>query len=165
MPNELAADADGARDAPASRQLLTFTIQDEEYGIDILFVQEIKGFTRITPVPNAPHFVKGVLNLRGTVVPTIDLRARFNMPEKAYDQFSVVIVVNVGSRVVGLLVDAVSDVLELQPADVSATPDIAGGTATCCSAMGRLGDRIVMILDLDLLLDAVELRDVEGAAA
>src|ERR1043165_2421464 len=108
-----------------AEQFLTFTLQNEEYGIEILKVQEIKGFSKITPIPNAPAFVRGVMNLRGTVVPIIDLRARFSMDAKDYDQFTVIIVVNVGTRVVGLLVDTVSDVLNIPTDAIADPPELA----------------------------------------
>ena len=101
MPDDRATDSMAS--AADNGQFLTFTLQNEEYGIEILKVQEIKGFSKITPIPNAPLFVRGVMNLRGTVVPIIDLRARFSMTEKEYDQFTCIIVVNVGTRVVGLV--------------------------------------------------------------
>src|SRR5258708_31065904 len=94
-------------------QFLTFTLDDEDYGIDTLRVQEIKGFSRITPIPNTPKYIKGVLNLRGTVVPVVDLRSKFGMPETDYNQFTDIIVVTVGKRVMGLLVESVSAVLNI----------------------------------------------------
>src|SRR5262245_63684784 len=94
-------------------QFLTFRLQEEEYGIEILRVQEIKGFSRITPIPNTPSYIKGAMNLRGTVVPIVDLRCKFGMPEAEYNQFTVIIVVTVGKKIVGLVVDAVSDVLNI----------------------------------------------------
>jgi purine-binding chemotaxis protein CheW len=136
-------------------QFLTFTLQNEEYGIEILKVQEIKGFSKITPIPNAPPFVRGVMNLRGTVVPIIDLRARFSMNDKDYDQFTVTIVANVGTRVVGLVVDTVSDVLNIPSEAIAAPPELASSSETSCiTGMGKLGDRIVMLLDIARLVGA-----------
>lgn len=136
-------------------QFLTFTLQNEEYGIEILKVQEIKGFSKITPIPNAPSFVRGVMNLRGTVVPIIDLRARFSMTEKEYDQFTCIVVVNVGSRVVGLVVDTVSDVLNIPSDSIAEPPELAGTDDTSCvTGMGKLGERIVMLLDTERLVGA-----------
>jgi purine-binding chemotaxis protein CheW len=136
-------------------QFLTFTLQNEEYGIEILKVQEIKGFSKITPIPNAPPFVRGVMNLRGTVVPIIDLRARFSMEDKDYDQFTVIIVANVGTRVVGLVVDTVSDVLNIPSEAIAAPPELASSSETSCiTGMGKLGDRIVMLLDIARLVGA-----------
>lgn len=149
----------GQMTATDNRQFLTFTLQNEEYGIEILKVQEIKGFSKVTPIPNAPAFVRGVMNLRGTVVPIIDLRARFSMTEKDYDQFTVIIVVNVGARVVGLIVDTVSDVLNIPAEAIADPPDLATSSETSCiTGMGKLGDRIVMLLDTGRLVGTDELR-------
>jgi len=146
-------------------QFLTFTLKNEEYGIEILKVQEIKGFSKITPIPNAPVFVRGVMNLRGTVVPIIDLRARFSMNEKDYDQFTVIIVVNVGSRVVGLVVDTVSDVLNIPTDQIADPPELAGnGDGSCITGMGKLGERIIMLLDIGRLVGAENLASLETAA-
>ncbi|MFO0789096.1 MAG: chemotaxis protein CheW [Pirellulales bacterium] len=151
MSNESAAIVKSATED--NGQFLTFTLQNEEYGIEILKVQEIKGFSKITPIPNAPHFVRGVMNLRGTVVPIVDLRARFSMNQKDYDQFTVIIVVNVGSRVVGLVVDTVSDVLNIPTDAIADPPELAtAGDTSCITGMGKLGDRIVMLLDTGRLV-------------
>src|SRR5690348_15138672 len=96
----------GGTDTADSTQYLTFKLHQEEYGVEILKVQEIKGFTQVTPVPNTPAYVRGVINLRGTVVPVLDLRARFRMESADYNQFTVIIVVNLHDRIVGLVVDA-----------------------------------------------------------
>jgi purine-binding chemotaxis protein CheW len=160
---------DRANDSMASAadngQFLTFTLQNEEYGIEILKVQEIKGFSKITPIPNAPPFVRGVMNLRGTVVPIIDLRARFSMTEKDYDQFTCIIVVNVGTRVVGLVVDTVSDVLNIPNDSIADPPELASvGDSSCITGMGKLGERIVMLLDTGRLV-GVEALPAEEIAA
>lgn len=157
MSHESAVSGQAA--ATDNRQFLTFTLQNEEYGIEILKVQEIKGFSKVTPIPNAPAFVRGVMNLRGTVVPIIDLRARFSMTEKDYDQFTVIIVVNVGTRVVGLVVDTVSDVLNIPAEAIADPPELATSSETSCiTGMGKLGDRIVMLLDTGRLVGTDELK-------
>jgi purine-binding chemotaxis protein CheW len=163
MPDVRGSDSlDSATD---NGQFLTFTLQNEEYGIEILKVQEIKGFSKITPIPNAPSYVRGVMNLRGTVVPIIDLRARFSMCEKEYDQFTVIIVVNVGSRVVGLLVDTVSDVLNIPTDSIAVPPDLAtSGDSSCITGMGKLGERLVMLLDTSRLIGVDNLPTEEVAA-
>lgn len=138
----------GLEDAP--RQCLTFVLAKEEYGVDILRVQEIKGFTNVTPLPNTPLHIRGVMNLRGTVVPVLDLRMRFGMPEHPYDQFTVIIVVTVGTRVVGLVVDAVSHVLEIAEGGVDPAPDLGVGVDTSyLRGVVRSADRLVMLLDID----------------
>src|SRR5512143_2311417 len=103
-------------------QYLTFALGEEEYGVAILNVQEIRGYSPATPIPNTPAYVKGVMNLRGTIVPVIDLRLRLGMPAAEYGPFTVIIVMAVGRKVVGAIVDAVSDVLAFADADVQPAP-------------------------------------------
>ena len=135
-------------------QFLTFTLQDEEFGIEILRVQEIKGLSRITPIPNMPAYIRGVMNLRGTVVPIIDLRAKFAMPESEYNQFTVIIVVTIGEKVVGLVVDAVSDVLNVADDNVESAPDIGEEADTSfMTGIAKSGDRLITLLNMDELVD------------
>jgi purine-binding chemotaxis protein CheW len=138
-------------------QYLTFRLGREEYGVEILKVQEIKGYSAITPVPNTPAYLKGVMNLRGTIVPVADLRAKFGMAEAEYNQFSVIIVLTVGAKVMGLIVDAVSDVLNIPRADIQPTPDFGGEVdAQFISGMAKAGDKLVVLLDIDRVLGADE---------
>src|SRR3989339_680344 len=104
---------DNQGQAANGRELLTFTLGAEEYGIDILKVQEIRGYDAVTKIANAPPFIKGVINLRGVIVPIVDLRIKFNLGNPTYDQFTVVIILNIGKRVMGIVVDGVSDVIQL----------------------------------------------------
>ena len=146
-------------------QYLTFKLQEEEYGIEILRVQEIKGFSRITPIPNTPRFIKGVLNLRGTVVPVVDLRTKFSMPETAYDKFTVIIVVTVGPKVVGLVVDAVSDVLNIVPGEIQATPDLGAGVdTTFMTGMAKAGEKLITLLNIEKLINNEELTATTSVA-
>ncbi|RIK69635.1 MAG: chemotaxis protein CheW [Planctomycetota bacterium] len=115
---------------------------------------------------NAPPFVRGVMNLRGTVVPIIDLRARFSMAEKQYDQFTCIVVVNVGQRVVGLVVDTVSDVLNIPNDSIADPPELAStGDTSCITGMGKLGERIVMLLDTGRLVGLDKLPGLAETAA
>ncbi len=142
--------AGGAREAS---QYLTFALGNEHYGIEILKVQEIRGYTAFTPIPNSPAYLKGVINLRGTVVPVVDLRARFGMPETEYNQFTVVIVVTVGTKVYGLVVDAVSDVLDVAAHDIEAAPDLGPGVdVDFLKGMAKTGERLIALLDIDEVL-------------
>lgn len=148
-----------------SHQYLTFRLDTEEFGIEILRVQEIKGYDHLTPVPSTPHYVKGVMNLRGTVVPIIELRSRFGMEARDVDAFTVIIVVNVGSRVVGLLVDTVSDVLDIPVDCICDTPDIASGVGeNYLTGMGKVNNKLVMLLDLPQLIGC-DLPVIDSAAA
>lgn len=134
-------------------QYLTFVLGDEEYGIDILKVQEIKGYSSITTIPNAPPHVKGVMNLRGTVVPVVDLRARFGMDATTYTKFSVIIIVNIGTRIVGMVVDAVSDVLDLAGKPLEAPPELGAALDTSfMTGIARNGDRLITMLQVDRTL-------------
>lgn len=135
-----------------TRQLLTFSLNDQDFGIDILRVQEIRNFTRVTPIPNMPESVKGVMNLRGTVIPIVDLRTRFEMPSADYTQFTVIIVVNVGTKVMGLVVDAVSDVLDVGADAIEPAPSINGIDTTFITGLAKSGDRLVTVLNIDELL-------------
>jgi purine-binding chemotaxis protein CheW len=139
--------------AADGNQFLTFRLADEEYGLEILRVQEIKGYSRITPLPNTPPEVKGVMNLRGTVVPIMDLRTRFGLRETEYDRFTVIIVVTVGAKVVGLIVDAVSDVLNVGPKEVVPAPDLGAGVDTSfMTGIARTGERLVTLLNVDRIV-------------
>jgi purine-binding chemotaxis protein CheW len=154
-----------AADAARVTQFLTFTVGPEEYGIEILRVQEIKGHTPITPLPNAPPFIKGVMNLRGTVVPVIGVRETFGMPSEEYGKFSVIIVIAVGTKIVGLLVDTVSEVVDLRPSDIDETPELGSRVDTSMvRAIGRAGDKFIILLAIDRVVSGVE-RSAEGLLA
>ena len=139
-------------------QFLSFILAGEHYGIDILRVQEIKGWTAVTRVPRAPAFMKGVLNLRGTVVPIVDMRIRFSLEEVEYTALTVVIVLSVKSenreRMVGIVVDAVSDVLNVAKDEIKETPDFGTVVDTeFIHGLATMNDKMVMLLDVDHLLD------------
>lgn len=153
----------GATTATAdTQQYLTFTLGQVEYGIEILRVQEIKGYSAITPVPNTPAWMKGVMNLRGTVVPVVDLRVKFGLGSAEYDRFTVVIVVTVDTRVVGLVVDSVSDVLTIAAADVVPAPEMGEGVDTSfLCGMAKSTERLTSLLAIDRV---VGLKELEVAA-
>lgn len=137
-------------------QFLTFSLGEELYGVDILRVQEIKGYTAVTKIPNTPPHIKGVLNLRGTIVPIVELRTKFGMPTIDYTAFTVIIVVVVQDKVMGLVVDAVSDVLDIEKKDIQSAPDFGNKVdVTFLHGIGKSGDKLVSLLDIDrLLLDS-----------
>lgn len=158
-----------AHDGTDERQYLTFNLAGEAYGVDILKVQEIRGWTPVTQMPNVPDFVRGVMNLRGAIVPVIDLRRRFGLETVEYDKTTVVIVVMVkggnGERVMGLVVDGVSDVLNVGSGDIQPTPDF--GTALSTDFISGLVTNdmgMVMLLEVDRLLSVEEMFAL-GAAA
>lgn len=136
-----------------SNQYLTFSLCAEEYGVDILKVQEIKGYAPATPVPNTPSYIKGVMNLRGTIIPVLDLRRKLQMADADYNQFTVIIVVKVFTKVVGLVVDSVSDVLNISKSAVQDTPEMGGHVdVRFISGMAKVSDKLVMLLDIDKVL-------------
>jgi purine-binding chemotaxis protein CheW len=136
-------------------QYLTFTLAEQEYGISILQVQEIKGRSAITPLPNTPAHIGGVMNLRGAIIPVIHLRQKFGLPLVAVSPFTVIIVVTVGVRVMGLLVDAVSDVLAVSPGEIQPPPDLgAEGAVSFIAGMVIVGGQLVTLLDMGRLLAA-----------
>jgi purine-binding chemotaxis protein CheW len=139
--------------AGAASQFLTFTLGAEQYGVEILKVQEIRGYSAVTPIPNTPAHIKGVINLRGTVVPVVELRAKFSMESTEHNKFTVIIVVTVGLKVVGLVVDAVSDVLDIPATEMRVPPDLGTRTDTrFISGMATTGDRMTVLLDIERLL-------------
>lgn len=141
-------------DDAAPQQYLTFTVGAEEYGVDLLQVQEIRAFSTLTPLPGTPPHVRGIINLRGAVVPVIGLRERFGMPSVAFDRYTVIVVLQAHERVVGVIVDAVSDVLSLPPQDVGASP-LAGLGDKVVKALGKAGGRLVTLLDGEVLVSEV----------
>ncbi len=151
-----------------SRQYLTFALAGEEYGVDILRVQEVKGWTPVTRLPRLPPFVSGVLNLRGSIVPIIDMRARFGLERTEPGPTTVVIVINVGElaeqQAAGIVVDAVSDVVDVENAEVKPPPRF-GTTldASYIRGLAEVGEKMVMLLDADRLLSQEELQGLKEA--
>ena len=147
-------------------QFLTFSLGEELYGVDILRVQEIKGYTTVTKIPNTPPHIKGVLNLRGTIVPIIELRTKFGMPTIEYTMFTVIVVVVVQEKVMGLIVDAVSDVLDIAKKDVQPPPQFGAKIdVSFLKGVGKSGDKLVALLDMDRLLTVADLPETAAAAA
>lgn len=147
-------------------EFLAFTLGKEEYGIQILKVQELRGYETVTRIANAPEFVKGVVNLRGTIVPIVDMRIKFKLGEPTYDQFTVVIILNIAGRVVGMVVDSVSDVITLSADQVKPAPDM--GTAFNSNfliGLGTLEDRMLILIDIDKLMSSAEMGLIEAAIA
>lgn len=139
----------------AAREYLTFRLDQEEYGIDILKVQEIRGYESPTRIANAPAFIKGVVNLRGTIVPIVDMRLKFNCSTVEYDNFTVVIILNMGQRVVGIVVDSVSDVMELPAEAIRSAPDIESVIDSgSIIGLGSVGERMLILLDIEKLMSA-----------
>ena len=146
-------------------QLVSFRIGDEEFAVDILKVQEINRMIEVTRVPNAPEHIDGVINLRGKVIPIIDLRSRFGMARKEKDKNTRIVVVEVSGKIVGFVVDAVREVLRIPKSITEPTPKIVASVATdYITAVGKMDDRLLILLDLDKVLSAQEKKDLEIAA-
>ena len=144
-------------------QLVTFSTGDEEFGVDILRVQEIIRTMAITKVPKAPEFVEGVINLRGKVIPIIDLRRRFGLQSKAHDKHTRIIVIEINTMIVGFVVDSVSEVLRIPASTVEPPPPVVAGLESeYISGVGKLEDRLLILLDLNKLLSGEE-RDMLGS--
>lgn len=151
------AEMETTTDLGGSRQYLTFMLAGEEYGVDILRVQEIRGWETPTPIPNTPAYIKGIVNLRGVIVPVIDLRQRFGMEHLEYGPTTVVIVINIehehGTRTIGLVVDAVSEVYSVEPEAVKPPPDFGTSVSTeCIEGLANVDDKMVILLDIDRLI-------------
>ncbi|RME26985.1 MAG: chemotaxis protein CheW [Candidatus Zixiibacteriota bacterium] len=135
-------------------QLVSFNIGSEEFGVDILKVQEINRMVEITKVPQAPHYVEGVINLRGKVIPIVDLRKRFNMELKEPDKNTRIVVVDISGNIIGMIVDAVSEVLRLPAGTIEPPPEIATGVnAEYIKGVAKLEDRLLIFLDLSRVID------------
>ena len=150
----------------AGQEFLAFTLGKEEYGIHILKVQEIRGYETVTRIANSPDFIKGVVNLRGIIVPIVDMRIKFNLGTPTYDQFTVVIILNINGRVVGMVVDSVSDVITLSPEQIKPAPEM--GTALNTDyliGLGTIDQRMLILVDIDRLMSSSEMGLLEKMAA
>ena len=147
-------------------EFLTFTLGHEEYGIDILKVQEIRGYDAVTAIANTPDFIKGVINLRGIIVPIVDMRIKFHLGKVEYDPFTVVIILNIASRVVGMVVDGVSDVITLSPDQIKAAPEFGSTIDTrYVMGLGTVDERMLILVDIEQLITSSDMELVEQAAA
>ncbi|WP_028449296.1 MULTISPECIES: chemotaxis protein CheW [Chitinibacter] len=149
-----------------SRELLVFALGREEYGIDILKVQEIRGYDAVTSIANAPNFIKGVINLRGNIVPIVDLRIKFNIGNVTYDQFTVVIILNVAQRTIGIVVDGVSDVMTLSTEQLRQAPEFGSALDTAyILGLGTVEERMIILVDIEKLMTSADMALVEAVAA
>ncbi|NNM81207.1 MAG: chemotaxis protein CheW [Burkholderiales bacterium] len=148
-----------------NREFLTFTLGQEEYGIEILKVQEIRGYDAVTHIANTPDFIKGVINLRGSIVPIVDMRIKFNLGNVEYDEFTVVIILNVARRVVGMVVDGVSDVVTLTPDEIKPAPEFGSGIDTkYVTGIGTVDDRMLILVDIERLMTSRDMELVDTVA-
>ena len=148
------------------REWLTFRLGSEEYGIDILQVQEIRSYEKPTRLVSAPHAVKGVINLRGVLVPVVDMRIQFGLEAVAYDEFTVVIVLIVGDQTIGMVIDSVSDVIMIEPAEIRPAPAFEGrGISANLLGIGSLGERTLLLMDVVAVVSSPELALVKAPEA
>lgn len=142
-------------------QLVSFNIGSEEFGVDILKVQEINRMVEITKVPQAPRYVEGVINLRGKVIPIIDLRKRFNLEMKEHDKNTRIVVVDISGNIMGMIVDAVSEVLRLPADTIEPPPELVTGiNSEYIKGVAKLEDRLLIFLDLSKVINAEEVATV-----
>lgn len=152
--------------AQGSAEFLTFRLGAEEYGIDILRVQEIRSFEEPTRIANSPPYIKGVVNLRGVIVPVVDLRIKLGCDLVEYNSFTVVIVLNVKGRVVGAVVDSVSDVLELKREEIKPAPEMSSSSVDTAFITGiaSVGDRMLILMDIEALMSSSDMGLIESTA-
>ncbi len=145
-----------------STQFLTFLIDDQEFGLELSRIQEIRGYAPVTPIPNVPPHVRGIMNLRGTVLPVIDLRMKFGLEPMAYTSFTVIVIAMIGEKMAGLLVDAISDVLQVSEGDMRPAPDFGSAVDTrFIDAVFQTREHLAVALNLDKLLSNLELSTLE----
>ena len=151
--------------SPANTQaleFLAFRLGQEEYGIDIQKVQELRGYDTVTRIANAPAHIKGVINLRGTIVPIIDMRIKFGLEAPSYDEFTVVIILNLANRVMGIVIDSVSDVLTLEPEQIRAAPAMGAVLGTeYLIGLGTVGQRMLILVDIGRLMSSADMGLIE----
>jgi len=149
-------------DNASREEFLTFTLGAEEYAVDILKVQEIRGYDTVTRIARAPAFIKGVINLRGTIVPIVDLRIKLELGKVEYTPFTVTIILNVGGRVVGIVVDGVSDVIGMDTEQIRPAPDFASGLDTAyIRGLATQDDRMLIVMDIEKLMLSQEMALVD----
>jgi purine-binding chemotaxis protein CheW len=149
----------------AAGEYLTFILGGEEYGIEILKVQEIRSYEAVTKIANTPDFIKGVINLRGSIVPIVDLRMRFNLHLVEYNEFTIVIILSFNKRTIGIVVDGVSDVLDLNQSQISPVPELVSNIDTkYLKGLGSVDDRMLILVDIQQLMSSQEMALVEAAS-
>lgn len=146
-------------------EYLTFILGSEEYGVEILKVQEIRSYEAVTKIANTPDFIKGVINLRGSIVPIIDLRMRFKLSQAEYNDSTVVIILNLSNRTIGMVVDGVSDVLELKSSQISPVPELVSNIDTkYLLGLGTIDGRMLILVDIEQLMSSKEMALMEAAS-
>lgn len=157
--------AENAQVLTGHQEFLTFTLGDEEYAIDILKVQEIRGYDGVTRIANTPDYIKGVINMRGVIVPVVDMRLKLHVGKAVYDQFTVMIILNLGERVVGMVVDGVSDVVALSEEQIRAAPEFGTAMDTeYIQGLASIEERMVIVVDIEKLMSSSEMGLMDSIA-
>ena len=147
------------------REFLTFNLGNEEYAIDILKVQEIRGYEAVTRIANTPAFIKGVINLRGVIVPIVDMRIKFDLGDPVYNEFTVAIILNIGKRVIGVVVDSVSDVVSLPEDEIHPAPEFGTFDTQFLMGLAVVNERMLILIDIERLMTSSEMALVEQSGA
>jgi purine-binding chemotaxis protein CheW len=147
-------------------EYLAFTLGAEEYGVDIQKVQELRGYEAVTRIANAPAYIKGVINLRGAIVPIVDMRIKLGVPDPAYDQFTVVVILTIGASVMGMVVDSVSDVTTLAPEQIKPAPELGAAVeASYLLGIGTLEGRMLILVDIERMMSDDDVGHLQRLAA
>lgn len=164
-PTQVAANMPKNLGDSASREFLAFRLGQEEYGVQILKVQELRNYENVTTIANAPNFIKGVINLRGRIVPIIDMRVKFNLGNPTYDQFTVVVILSVSGHIIGMVVDSVSDVITLTPGDIKPPPEMGSTFDTqYLIGLGTIDQRMLILIDIERLMSSEDINLIAKAA-
>ena len=147
------------------REFLTFTLGEEEYAIDILKVQEIRGYESVTRIANTPNFIKGVINLRGLIVPIVDMRIKFNLGEPVYNEFTVTVILNLGKRVIGIVVDSVSDVISLDEQEIRPAPEFGTFDMQYLLGLATVEERLLILIDIERLMTSADMALIDQNSA
>lgn len=154
----------GTTVAAGGKEFLTFTLGPEEYGIDILLVQEIRCYDAVTHIANAPEFIKGVINLRGIIVPIVDMRIKLKLGTVTYNEFTIVIILNIGRRIVGMVVDGVSDVTTLTAEQMKPAPEFGASLDTqYLLGLGTVDERLLILMDIERLMSSRDMELIEAS--
>lgn len=158
----LARGSEGAESSGVIKEILAFRLGGEEYGVNILNVQEIQGYNETTKIPGVPEFIKGVVNLRGNIVPIVDMRIKFGLEVAAYDQFTVVIILRVLGRTIGIVVDGVSDVLQLAASNIQDAPELGSSIDTeFIEGLATVADRMIILVDMEKMMSSRDMSLID----
>ncbi len=165
MNKEAAVNTTNTKANSAAGEYLTFVLGAEEYGLEILKVQEIRGYDAVTQIANTPEFIKGVVNLRGKIVPIVDLRIKFHLGKVEYNEFTVVIILNLNGRVAGIVVDGVSDVMALKDEQIRAVPDLVTSIDTkYIVGLATMESQMLILVDIEQLMSSQEMALIDSVA-